>query len=65
MIQPGRGGSIGRATVVWMRGFLMARAYFVAALNAIKYACNRRSFVHAAMSNKFALSDAKKICSKA
>jgi hypothetical protein len=63
MIQPGRGGSIGRATVVWMRGFLMARAYFNAALNTRNYACNRRIVVIVAMSNKFALSDIRKIYS--
>jgi hypothetical protein len=63
MIQPGRGGSIGRATVVWMRGFLMARAYFNAALNTRNYACNRRIVVIVAMSNKIALSDVPGVCS--
>jgi hypothetical protein len=31
-IQPGRGGSMGRTMVVWTRDFLMAVAYFIAAL---------------------------------
>lgn len=35
-IQPGRGGSMGRTMVVWTRDFLMAVAYFIAALMAIK-----------------------------
>jgi hypothetical protein len=34
-IQPGRGGSMGRTMVVWTRDFLMAVAYFIAALIAI------------------------------
>jgi hypothetical protein len=63
MIQPGRGGSIGRAAVVWMRGVLMARAYLCAALNARNYANNRRIVVVIEMSNKIALSDAKRVCS--
>jgi len=43
----------------------MARAYFGAALNARNYAHNRRIVIIMAMSNKFALSDIKKICSEA
>jgi hypothetical protein len=46
-----------------MRGFLMARAYFNAALNTRNYACNRRIVVIVAMSNKIALSDVPGVCS--
>ena len=42
-----------------MRGFLMARAYFVAAFSARIYACKRRIVVIITMSSKIALSDIK------